>query len=37
MGTGSAQMGQLHDKLDNQVATTKRLEVFLDKHKTQKS
>jgi len=26
-------MCQLHDKLDKQVSTTQKLEVFMDKHK----
>jgi hypothetical protein len=37
MSTGTAQLGRLHDKLANQVAATKRLEVFMGKPKTTKS
>ena len=33
MNTSTAQLSQLHDKLDKQVSTTQRLEVFMDKHK----
>ena len=37
ISTSTTHIAQLHDKLDKQVSTTQKLEVFMDKHKLKKS